>query len=323
MSNYDCKNLVADLGDKLDDIRGRITEDAPLSQVTWFRTGGPVAVMFQPADEEDLAKFLALLPEEARVFPIGVGSNLLVRDGGLNAVVIRLSAKGFGQTEQISSTQLMAGAACPDKRVAAAALDAGIGGLHFYHGIPGAIGGALRMNAGANGHETKDCLVAVHAIDRRGKKHILSNADMKYSYRKSGAPKDLIFTKALFEGEQTPKSEIKAAMDEVQHHRETSQPIKEKTGGSTFKNPPEHSAWKVIDDAGCRGLTIGGAQMSPMHCNFMINTGPATSYDLEKLGETVRQKVLLNSGIHLEWEIRRLGEFTPGQTVEAFMGQML
>lgn len=323
MGDYDCKTLVADLGDKLDGIRGRITEDAPLSQVTWFRTGGPAAVMFQPADEDDLANFLSLLSDSVRVFPIGVGSNLLIRDGGLNAVVIRLSAKGFGQTEQISSTQLMAGAACPDKRVAAAAHDAGIGGMHFYHGIPGAIGGALRMNAGANGHETKDCLVAVHAIDRQGKKHILSNADMKYSYRKSAAPKDLIFTKAVFEGVQTPKEEIKQAMDEVQHHRETSQPIKEKTGGSTFKNPPGHSAWKVIDDAGCRGLTIGGAQMSPMHCNFMINTGPATSYDLEKLGETVRQRVLLHSGIHLEWEIRRLGEFTPGQTVETFMGQML
>jgi UDP-N-acetylmuramate dehydrogenase len=323
MSDYDCRNLVADLGGKLDGIRGRITEDAPLSQVTWFRTGGPAAVMFQPADEEDLAIFLSILPENTRVLPIGVGSNLLIRDGGLNAVVIRLSAKGFGQTEQLSSTQLMAGAACPDKRVAAAALEAGIGGLHFYHGIPGAIGGALRMNAGANGHETKDCLVAVHAIDRKGQKHILTNEDMKYSYRKSGAPKDLIFTKALFEGPQTPKDEIKEAMDAVQHHRETSQPIKEKTGGSTFKNPPGHSAWKVIDDAGCRGLTIGGAQMSPMHCNFMINTGPATSHDLEKLGETVRQKVLLHSGIHLEWEIRRLGEFTPGQNVEEYMGQML
>lgn len=323
MGDYDCRKLVADLGDQLDGIQGRITEDAPLSQVTWFRTGGPAAVMFQPSDESDLSKFLSILPDNVRVLPFGVGSNLLVRDGGINAVVIRLSAKGFGQTEQVSSTQLMAGGACPDKRVAAAALDAGIGGLHFYHGIPGAIGGALRMNAGANGQETKDCVVAVHAIDRQGHKHILSNADMKYSYRKSGAPKDLIFTKALFEGAQTPKMEIKEAMDEVQHHRETSQPIKEKTGGSTFKNLQGHSAWKVIDDAGCRGLTIGGAQMSPMHCNFMINTGPATSHDLEKLGETVRQRVLLHSGIHLEWEIKRLGEFIPGQNIEAFMGQML
>lgn len=323
MAGYDCKNLVTDLGDKLKDIRGRITEQAPMSQVTWFRTGGPAAVMFQPADEDDLSLFLSVIPEEARVIPIGVGSNLMIRDGGLNAVVIRLSAKGFGQTEQITKTQLMAGAACPDKRVAAAALDSGIGGLHFYHGIPGAIGGALRMNAGANGRETKDCVVAVHAIDRQGKKHILSNSDMKYSYRNSGVSKDLIFTKAVFEGDQTEKDVIRAAMDDVQHHRETSQPIKEKTGGSTFKNPEGYSAWKVIDDAGCRGLTIGGAQMSPMHCNFMINMAQATSFDLEKLGETVRQKVLLNSGIHLEWEIKRLGDFTPGQTIEAFMGQML
>lgn len=323
MANYDCKNLVADLGDKLSAIRGRITEGAPMSQVTWFRTGGPAAVMFQPADEDDLAQFLSIIPEDAPVMPVGVGSNLMIRDGGINAVVIRLSAKGFGQTEQVSDVKLSAGTACPDKRVAAKALEAGIGGLHFYHGIPGAIGGALRMNAGANGHETKDCVVEVHAVDRSGNRHVLSNADMKYSYRSSGAPKDLIFTKAIFEGPVTSKDEIQKAMDEVQHHRETSQPIKEKTGGSTFKNPEGHSAWKVIDEAGCRGLTVGGAQMSPMHCNFMINMGQATSYDLEKLGETVRQKVLLHSGIRLDWEIKRLGDFLPDQIVEAYMGQML
>lgn len=323
MSAYDCKNLVADLGDKLDVIRGRITEQSTMSQITWFRTGGPAAVLFQPADEDDLAIFLALLPQEVDVMPIGVGSNLMIRDGGLNAVVIRLSAKGFGQAEKISDTKLEAGAICPDKRVAAKALEAGIGGLHFYHGIPGAIGGALRMNAGANGFETKDSLLEVHAVDRQGKKHVLSNADMQYSYRHSGAPQDLIFTKAIFEGPQTDRAEIQKVMDDVQYHRETSQPIKEKTGGSTFKNPEGHSAWKVIDDAGCRGLTIGGAQMSPMHCNFMINTGNASSYDLEKLGETVRQKVLLHSGIHLEWEIKRLGQFQPGQTVDEYMGQML
>lgn len=323
MSAYDCKNLVADLGDKLNVIRGRITEQPPMSQITWFRTGGPAAVLFQPADEDDLATFLALLPQDVTVMPIGVGSNLMIRDGGLNAVVIRLSAKGFGQAEKISDTKLEAGAICPDKRVAAKALEAGIGGLHFYHGIPGAIGGALRMNAGANGFETKDSLLEVHGFDRQGKKHVLSNADMQYSYRHSGAPEGLIFTKAVFEGPQTDRADIQKAMDDVQYHRETSQPIKEKTGGSTFKNPEGHSAWKVIDDADCRGLTIGGAQMSPMHCNFMINTGNASSHDLEKLGETVRQKVLLHSGIHLEWEIKRLGQFQPGQIVDEFMGQML
>lgn len=323
MSAYDCKNLVADLGDKLDVIKGRITEQSPMSQITWFRTGGLAAVLFQPADEDDLAAFLALLPQEVSVMPIGVGSNLMIRDGGLNAVVIRLSAKGFGQAEKVSDTKLEAGAICPDKRVAAKALEAGIGGMHFYHGIPGAIGGALRMNAGANGFETKDSLLEVHGFDRQGKKHVLSNADMQYSYRHSGAPQNLIFTKAIFEGPQTDRADIQKAMDDVQYHRETSQPIKEKTGGSTFKNPEGHSAWKVIDDAGCRGLTIGGAQMSPMHCNFMINTGNASSYDLEKLGETVRQKVLLHSGIHLEWEIKRLGQFQPGQTVDEYMGQML
>lgn len=323
MGGYDCTHLIEDLGDKLSNIRGRITENAPMSQITWFRTGGPAAVLFQPADEDDLCEFLSLLPAEAPVFPIGMASNLIIRDGGLNAVVIKLSAKGFGFTDQISDNEIVAGTACPDKRLAAKALDAGIGGMHFYHGIPGSIGGALRMNAGANGRETVSCVKEIHAVDTRGKKHVLSNADMDFSYRKSGSPKDLIFTKAVFKGELTPKDDIQKAMDEVQHHRETSQPIKEKTGGSTFKNPTGDSAWKLVDAAGCRGLTIGGAQMSPMHCNFMINMGPATSFDLERLGETIRQKVLIDSGIQLEWEIKRLGDFLSNQSVEPFLGQML
>jgi UDP-N-acetylmuramate dehydrogenase len=323
MAGYDCTNLVEELGDKLSVIRGRITENAPMSQITWFRTGGPAAILFQPADEDDLSAFLSLLPQEVPVFPIGMASNLIIRDGGLNAVVIRLSAKGFGFANQISDTELVAGTACPDKRLAAKALEAGIGGMHFYHGIPGSIGGALRMNAGANGRETVSCVKEIHAVDRSGTKHVLSNADMDFSYRKSGSSRDLIFTKAVFEGELTSKDDIQKAMDEVQHHRETSQPIKEKTGGSTFKNPKGYSAWKLVDDAGCRGLTIGGAQMSPMHCNFMINMGQATSYDLERLGETVRQKVLINSGVQLEWEIKRLGDFPSGQSVEPFLGQLL
>lgn len=323
MIGYDCTNLIKDLGDKLSGIRGRITENAPMSQVTWFRTGGPAAILFQPADEDDLCEFLALLPNEVPVFPVGMASNLIIRDGGLNAVVIKLSAKGFGFADQVSDTELVAGAACPDKRLAAKALEAGIGGMHFYHGIPGSIGGALRMNAGANGRETVSCVKEIHAVDKSGVKHVLSNTDMDFSYRKSGSSRDLIFTKAIFDGKVTPRDEIQKAMDEVQHHRETSQPIKEKTGGSTFKNPAGHSAWKLVDAAGCRGLTIGGAQMSPMHCNFMINTGPATSYDLERLGETVRQKVLIDSGVQLEWEIKRLGDFSSDQSVEAFLGQML
>lgn len=323
MAGYNCTNLIEELGDKLSGIRGRITENAPLAQVTWFRTGGPAAVLFQPADEDDLCEFLSLLPEETPVFPVGMASNLIVRDGGLNAVVVRLSAKGFGFADQVSDTELVAGTACPDKRLAAKALEAGIGGMHFYHGIPGSIGGALRMNAGANGRETVSCVKEIHAVDKSGQRHVLSNADMNFSYRKSGSSRDLIFTKAIFEGEITPKDSIQKAMYEVQHHRETSQPIKEKTGGSTFKNPEGYSAWKLVDAAGCRGLTIGGAQMSPMHCNFMINTGTATSYDLERLGETVRQKVLIDSGIQLEWEIKRLGDFLSGQNIEPLLGQML
>jgi UDP-N-acetylmuramate dehydrogenase len=254
---------------------------------------------------------------------VGVGSNLLVRDGGIAGFVVRLSAKGFGDAEATGPTTIKAGAATPDKRVAAVAHEAGIGGFHFYHGIPGAIGGALRMNAGANGVETRERVVEVRALDRKGNLHTLSNADMGYAYRHSSAPGGLIFTSAIFEGVSEDKAAIKAAMDAVQNHRETVQPIREKTGGSTFKNPEGTSAWKEIDKAGCRGLMIGGAQMSPMHCNFMINTGTATGYDLEYLGETVRARVLENSGIRLHWEIKRLGNFRPGHAVQEFLGQLL
>lgn len=315
--------LLDSLGDRLSGLRGRMTPDAGMDKVTWFRAGGPVDAMFQPADEEDLAAFLKAVPQEVPVMVVGVGSNLLVRDGGLAGFVVRLSAKGFGDIETISPTRLRIGTALPDKRAAAAALEAGIGGFHFYHGIPGAIGGALRMNAGANGVETRERVVEVRALDRKGEVHVLSNADMGYAYRHCSAPKDLIFTSVVMEGYAEDKDVIRAAMDEVQHHRETVQPIREKTGGSTFKNPEGTSAWKEIDKAGCRGLMIGGAQMSPMHCNFMINTGTATGYDLETLGETVRARVLENSGIRLHWEIRRLGAFRPGQEVQEFLGQLL
>ncbi|MBB6013393.1 UDP-N-acetylmuramate dehydrogenase [Aquamicrobium lusatiense] len=315
--------LLDSLGDRLSGLRGRMTPDAGMDKVTWFRAGGPADAMFQPADEEDLAAFLKAVPEEVPVMVVGVGSNLLVRDGGLAGFVVRLSAKGFGDVETISPTRLRIGTALPDKRAAAAALEAGIGGFHFYHGIPGAIGGALRMNAGANGVETRERVVEVRALDRKGEVHVLSNADMGYAYRHCSAPKGLIFTSVVMEGYAEDKDVIRAAMDEVQHHRETVQPIREKTGGSTFKNPEGTSAWKEIDKAGCRGLMIGGAQMSPMHCNFMINTGTATGYDLETLGETVRARVLENSGIRLHWEIRRLGAFRPGQEVQEFLGQLL
>jgi len=315
--------LLDSLGDRLSGLRGRLTPDAEMDKITWFRAGGLAAALFQPADEEDLAAFLKTVPEDVPVMVVGIGSNLLVRDGGIAGFVVRLSARGFGAVEAISETRLRAGTAVPDKRVAAAALEAGIGGFHFYHGIPGAIGGALRMNAGANGVETRERVVEVRALDRKGDLHVLSNADMGYAYRHSSAPKDLIFTSAVFEGYGEDKETIRAAMDEVQHHRETVQPIREKTGGSTFKNPEGTSAWKEIDKAGCRGLMIGGAQMSPMHCNFMINTGSASGYDLEYLGETVRARVLENSGIRLHWEIRRIGEFRPGREVQEFLGQLL
>jgi UDP-N-acetylmuramate dehydrogenase len=315
--------LLAKLGDKLSGLRGRITPDAEMEKITWFRAGGTADALFQPADEEDLAAFLQAVPEEISLTIVGIGSNLLVREGGLRGIVVRLSAKGFGEAEVVSPTQIRAGAATPDKRVAAVALEAGIGGFHFYHGIPGGIGGALRMNAGANGVETRDRVVEVRALDRQGNLHVLSNADMGYSYRHSSVPAGLIFTSALFEGYPEDREKIRAEMDAVQHHRETVQPIREKTGGSTFKNPDGTSAWKEIDKAGCRGLMIGGAQMSPMHCNFMINTGNATGYDLEHLGETVRARVLENSGIKLHWEIKRIGDFRPGREVHEFLGQLL
>lgn len=317
------ETLLAKLGDRLAGVRGRVTPDAEMEKITWFRAGGMVDALFQPADEEDLAAFLRAVPEEIPLTIVGIGSNLLVREGGMRGFAIRLSAKGFGEAEAVSATQIRAGAATPDKRVAAVALEAGIGGFHFYHGIPGGIGGALRMNAGANGAETRDRVVEVRALDRQGNLHVLSNADMGYSYRHSSVPTGLIFTSALFEGYPEGRDEIRAAMDAVQHHRETVQPIREKTGGSTFKNPDGSSAWKEIDKAGCRGLMIGGAQMSPMHCNFMINTGNATGYDLEHLGETVRARVLENSGIKLHWEIKRIGDFRQGREVQEFLGQFL
>ncbi|WP_136618215.1 MULTISPECIES: UDP-N-acetylmuramate dehydrogenase [Mesorhizobium] len=315
--------LIDRLGDRLAGLRGRLTPNAEMDKITWFRAGGLAEALFQPADEEDLAAFLKAVPEDIPLTIVGVGSNLLVRDGGIPGFVIRLSAKGFGEAEVIGPTTIKAGAATPDKRVAAVALEAGIGGFHFYHGIPGAVGGALRMNAGANGVETRERVVEVRALDRKGNVQTLSNADMGYAYRHSTAPAGLIFTSAVFEGFAEDRVAIKAAMEAVQNHRETVQPIREKTGGSTFKNPEGTSAWKEIDKAGCRGLMIGGAQMSPMHCNFMINTGTATGYDLEYLGETVRTRVLENSGIRLQWEIKRIGNFRPGHAVQEFLGQLL
>jgi UDP-N-acetylmuramate dehydrogenase len=315
--------LLERLGDRLAGLRGRITPDAEMDKIIWFRAGGLADLLFQPADEDDLAAFLKAVPDDIPVTVVGVGSNLLVREGGVPGFVVRLSARGFGEAEAVAPNRIRAGAAVPDKRVAAVALEAGIGGFHFYHGIPGSIGGALRMNAGANGVETRERVVEVRALDRQGKVHVLSNAEMGYAYRHSSAPAGLIFVSALFEGYPEDRDRIRAEMDAVQHHRETVQPIREKTGGSTFKNPEGSSAWKEIDKAGGRGLMIGGAQMSPLHCNFMINTGNATARDLEELGETVRARVLETSGIRLHWEIRRIGRFKPGREVQEFLGRLL
>jgi UDP-N-acetylmuramate dehydrogenase len=305
----------------LSGIRGRLTPNAALAPFTWFRVGGPAELLFQPADEDDLALFLQKLNPEIPVTVVGVGSNLLVRDGGIRGVVIRLSAKGFGEAVRAEGDRIRAGAALPDKRLAAFALEEGLGGFAFYHGIPGTIGGALRMNAGANVGETRERLVEAQAVDRRGEHHVLTNADMGFTYRHSAAADDLIFTQAVFAGRPTDPAVIRAEMDAVQHHRETAQPIKEKTGGSTFTNPPGNKAWQLIDAAGCRGLYIGGAMVSEMHCNFLINTGTATAHDLELLGETVRARVLETSGVRLEWEIKMVGKFAADAAVQPFLGK--
>jgi UDP-N-acetylmuramate dehydrogenase len=314
-------HLLDELRPRLGGIRGRLTPNADMAPVTWFRVGGPAEILFQPADEEDLALFLAKLPAEVPVTVVGIGSNLLVRDGGIRGVVIRLSAKGFGHVMREPGDRIRVGAFLPDKRLAAFALEEGLDGFAFYHGIPGGIGGALRMNAGANGRETAERLIGVRAVDREGRVHVLSPADMGFAYRHSGASDDLVFTEATFQGTPADRADIQKAMDAVQHHRETAQPVKEKTGGSTFKNPPGTSAWKLIEGAGCRGLKVGGAEVSEMHTNFLINAGDASGADIEELGETVRARVYETSGVRLEWEIIRLGEFLPGRAVHEFMGR--
>ena len=310
-------NDISRLGD-LAGVRGRITPRAPLAPFTWFRVGGAAEFLFQPADEEDLSLFLEKLDPEVPVNVFGVGSNLLVRDGGVRGVVIRLSAKGFGQAERGDGPRIRAGTALPDKRLAAFALDIGLGGFAFFHGIPGTVGGAIRMNAGANGVETRERLIEAVGVDRGGRRRTFSNADMGFTYRHSAAPDDIIFTSAVFEGMPSPPSAIQSEMDAVEHHRETAQPIREKTGGSTFTNPPDKKAWQLIDAAGCRGFRVGGAMVSEMHCNFLINTGTATAYDLELLGETVRARVLEKSGVRLEWEIKMLGQWAGGAEVMPF-----
>lgn len=300
-------DIAGDLKARAPDLRGRITANAAIAEATWFRVGGPAQVLFSPADEDDLAYFLTNLPAEVPVTVIGLGSNLIVRDGGVAGVVVRLGGRAFNAIEVMADLRIVAGAAAPDQFVAKAAAAAGVDGLAFLRGVPGAIGGALRMNAGAHGGEIRDVLVEARGVDRSGAIRVFANADMGYSYRHSSAPEDVIFTRATLQGRSGDPGAILAEMERITRAREASQPIREKTGGSTFKNPAGGKAWELIDKAGCRGLVLGDAQVSPMHCNFLINRGSATAADIETLGEEVRRRVRETSGVTLEWEIKRIG----------------
>ncbi len=295
----------------LPSVRGRYIEDADLSALTWLRVGGPADVLFMPADEDDLAGFLAATPRRVPVSIIGVGSNLLVRDGGVRGVVVRLGAP-FAKIE-IEGQRVTAGAAALDAQVAKRAAAAGVSGLEFLRGVPGTIGGALRMNAGAYGSETKDVFRAAVALDRAGARHVLGPEDMGFAYRKSAAPEELIFISAEFDGKAGEPDTIEARMDEIMAAREASQPIREKTGGSTFANPdPAQSgglnSWQLIDKIGGRGRRVGDAEVSDRHCNFMINRGAATARDFEDLIEGLRTDVKRDTGVDLRWEIKRIGE---------------
>jgi len=291
--------------DALPPVRGTYTQGAALKDLVWFRAGGPAEVLFRPADADDLATFLYARSPDTRISVIGVGSNLLVRDGGIPGVVVRLPA-AFGRIS-IRGARVRVGAAALDAAVARAAAEAGIGGLEFLRGIPGTVGGALKMNAGCYGKEIKDIFVEATAIDGKGNKHTLSAADMGFVYRKAQVPDDFIFVEAVFEGVKDDPAIVKARMETLVEQRESTQPVKSRTGGSTFKNPPGRKAWQLIDEAGCRGLMHGAAQVSEKHCNFLINTGDATAADIEALGEDVRARVKAKSGVELEWEIKRVG----------------
>lgn len=296
-------------------VRGKIEAGAPLATQSWFRVGGTAELLFKPADSDDCANFLAALPNDVPLTVIGIASNLLIRDGGIPGVVIKLGPQ-FAAV-RCDGTKVTAGAAALDMNVAKAAALAGIADLEFMSGIPGSIGGGVRMNAGAYGHEFKDVLISASALDRHGKQHEVTNADCGFTYRHSGLPADWVFLSAIFQGRRDDGEAIIGRMQEIQTKRGATQPIKEKTGGSTFANPsvteaanlPEdrRKAWQLIDGAGCRGLRVGGAVMSEQHCNFMINTGDATAADLETLGETVRQRVREKYNVELRWEIVRLG----------------
>jgi UDP-N-acetylmuramate dehydrogenase len=297
-------DIVPELKLRMPELRGRLLANQPLGEFTWFRVGGPAQVFFIPEDENDLAYFLRNLAAEIPVAVIGAGSNLIVRDGGVPGVVIRLG-RNFNEVK-IDQQNVIAGTAMLDVMVARAAQAAGVAGLAFLSGIPGTIGGALRMNGGAYGGEAKDILVEARGVDRQGNVRSFSNAEMGFSYRHCAVPEDVIFTSATFRGQPGEPDQIAGEMAAIKKKREASQP-RNRTGGSTFKNPTGQSAWKLVDDAGCRGLTIGGAQVSELHSNFLINLGGASANDIETLGETVRDRVKTHSGVDLEWEIKRVG----------------
>jgi UDP-N-acetylmuramate dehydrogenase len=299
-------DITPDLRARMPDLRGALDANAPTAPLSWFRTGGPAQVLFTPADANDLAYFLGQLDTSIPIFVVGLGSNLLVRDGGMPGVIIRLG-KAFAEVVVEEGLRVRTGAAAPDVKVARAAAEAGIAGLSFLRGIPGTIGGALRMNGGAYGGETKDVLVEARGVRRSGEKVRYTNAEMGFTYRHAGVPDDVIFTEALFEGRPGDREAILAEMNAITEARSSTQPVNTRTGGSTFKNPPGHKAWELVDKAGCRGLRRGDAQVSEMHCNFLINHGSATAADIEGLGEEVRRRVRETSGVELEWEIKRVG----------------
>jgi len=291
--------------DRLPAVRGGLVADAPIARFTWFKVGGLAEVLFEPVDADDLQRFLSAKPADVPVTMIGAASNVIVRDGGVPGVVVRLG-RGFAQVA-VDGADIVAGAAAHDLTVARRARDAGIAGLEFLAGIPGSIGGAIRMNAGAYGREIKDVIVDADALDPKGGRHRLAAADLGLAYRECRVAEDRIFIAARLRGRPGDKDDIQRRIQEIQNQRESTQPVRTPTGGSTFRNPPGLRAWELIEQAGCRGLRRGGAQVSNMHCNFLINTGGATAADLEGLGEEVRRRVFEASGVTLEWEIRRLG----------------
>ncbi|MBK8837811.1 MAG: UDP-N-acetylmuramate dehydrogenase [Hyphomonadaceae bacterium] len=311
--------------DRLPPVRGTLLADEVLAPFTWFRVGGAADALFLPKDEADLAEFLNKLDPIIAVTVLGAASNVIVRDGGIAGVVVRLGPS-FGKVAT-DGLRVTAGAAALDARVSVAAANAGIAGLEFFSGVPGTIGGALRMNAGCYGRETKDVLIEAHALDRQGRRVTLKNADFHFSYRHTEASEDLIFIEALFEGTQDEPVAILERIEALKARRETTQPIREKTGGSTFANPDppgapnQRSSWKLVDEAGMRGARRGGAQVSELHCNFLLNVGDATAADIEGLGEDVRAAVKAKSGVELRWEIKRIGRPAVDATTEGYLAK--